>query len=215
MIDPQEAGQNPLSHMLGEAFNGLLRQLMVGMPGRVVAFDADRQRAQVQCGIRRVVEGQPVTLPVISDVPVQFTGNDQWYAWHEITPGTEGYIHFSQRAVDTWLSQGGPATPADFRMFAAEDAFFAPGYRSNPGVIPGFVNEGCGLSDYGGGTRIHLTDGQIVISAGGSTITVDGSGVAINGTNLTHNATNVGSTHTHPQGNDSAGDSQQNTGDPQ
>src|SRR5690554_981817 len=106
MIDPSEAGQNPLSHMLGEAFNGLLRQLMVGMPGRVVAFDAARQRAQIQPGIRRVIEGQPVTMPVISDVPVQFSGNDQWYAWHEVTVGTEGFIHFSQRAIDTWLDQG-------------------------------------------------------------------------------------------------------------
>lgn len=190
--------ENPFDPMLSEVLDGLLRNLMVGMPGRVVAFDPDRQRAQVQPGIRRVIEGQPVTMPVISDVPVQFSGNNQWYAWHEVTVGTEGFIHFSQRAIDTWLSQGGPATPSDFRMFAAEDAFFSPGYRSNPGVIPGFVNEGCGLSSYDGSTRIHLTNGAIVIAAGGSTITVDGSGVAINGQTLTHNGTDVGHTHAHP-----------------
>lgn len=189
---------SPLSDMLREALSSALRQLMIGLPGRVVSFNPDRQRAQIQLGIRRVLDGQPITLPIIGDVPVQFSGNDQWYAWHEVTVGTEGFIHFSQRAIDTWLSQGGPATPSDFRMFAAEDAFFSPGYRSNPGVIPGFVNEGCGLSSYDGSTRIHLTNGAIVITAGGSTIAIDGSGVSINGQSLTHNGTNVGDTHRHP-----------------
>ena len=47
-------------------------------------------------------------------------------------------------------------------------------------------------------------------SGGVSTMT---GGVDITGT-LTNNGTNVGSTHTHPQSNDSAGNSQANTGNP-
>ncbi|MYL22540.1 phage baseplate assembly protein V [Halomonas alkaliantarctica] len=43
--------------------------------------------------------------------------------------------------------------------------------------------------------------------------TINGT-VAFNGESVTHNGTNIGDTHQHPQGNDSAGNSQQDTGGP-
>lgn len=203
----EPGNDNPLGFMLDEAFNGVLRGLMVCLPGRVMAFDPSTQLAQVQCGIRRIINGQPATIAVIENVPVQFSGDGEWYLWHQITPGeTEGLLHFSQRAVDTWINSGGVTTPVDFRMFSAQDAFFAPGYRSRPGAITGFTNEGCGLSSYDGATRVHLTSGNVEITAGS---------VNIASSSLTHNGTNIGETHVHPQGNDSDNDSQQDTGGPQ
>jgi len=221
--------------MLDEAFTGLLRSLMICLPGRITAFDPEQQRAQVECGIRRLVGGTTAeTIPPIQNVPVQFSGDSEWYHFHQITPGeTEGLIYFTQRAADSWLNQGGPVAPTDFRMFDAKDAFFAPGFRSAPKAIPGFPNDGAGISNYAGNTRIHAQDGIITMTAGGSTITIDSSGVTIDGQQITNNGnttvngnlgtvgtmenngTNVGSTHTHPQGPDSAGNTQQNTGTPQ
>lgn len=52
---------------------------------------------------------------------------------------------------------------------------------------------------------------------GGATINADtviNGTLAVNGSSLTHNGTDVGDTHRHPQGNDSAGNSQQDTGVP-
>lgn len=212
-VDPSDyrraSPDNPFSYMLGESFDGVLRGLMVCLPGRIMAFDEATQRAQVQCGIRRLVDGQPTTIPVIQNVTVCFPGNNGWYLWHEITPGsTEGLVHFSQRAVDTWINSGGVTTPVDFRMFSEQDAFFAPGFRSQPGAIPGFVNDGMGMSSYDGSTRVSLTSGEVKLEAGGQTLTLNGGG-------LKHNGTDVGDTHTHPQGDDSDGNSQQNTEPPQ
>lgn len=184
--------ESPFTFMLDEALNGQLRGLMVALPGRIMAFDAETQRAQVQCGIRRIVNGVPTTIPVITGVPVQFSGDNAWYFYHQITPGeTEGLIHFSQRAADTWINSGGVTTPVDFRMFSAADAFFAPGYRSSPGAIPNFVNEGCGLSNYTGSVKLQLTDGGITATVGDQVLTLDASG-------LKHNGVNIGDTHTHP-----------------
>lgn len=198
---------NPLGFMLNEAFEGVLRGLMVCLPGRVMAFDPETQQAQVQCGIRQIINDQPTTMPVIENVPVQFAGDSQWYFWHQITPGeTEGLIHFSQRAVETWINSGGVTTPVDFRMFNAADAFFAPGFRSEPGAIPSFTNDGCGMSSYDGSTSVHLTSGHIEMSA---------DSVNISSSTLTHNGTNVGDTHIHPQPADSDGNSQEDTGPPQ
>ena len=119
------------------------------------------------------------------------------------------------RDWETWINSGGVTTPVDFRMFNASDAFFAPGYRSGPGAIPNFVNDGCGLSNYTGSVKLQLTDSGITATVGSTVLTLDESGFNVNGTNFTHNGTNVGDTHVHPQANDSGGDSEQPTGGPQ
>jgi len=192
-----------------------LRNLMVCLPGRVIAFDPGTQMAQVECGIQKRINGEFRTIPVISNVRVQFSGDGEWYFWHQVKPGTEGLIHFSQRAVDTWNDQGGPVAPHDLRMFSAEDAYFVPGIRSAPHLVPGFVNEGVGMSSFDGATRIHLTPGMISLKAAvldmdaetinqasaahsiqSGTLAVNAN-TAIDGT-LANNGINVGSTHTHP-----------------
>lgn len=197
---------NPFTPLIKDAIHTSLRNLMVCLPGKVIAFDPSTQMAQVECGIQKRINGVFRTIPVIDSVRVQFAGDSEWYFWHEVKPGTEGLIHFSQRAVDTWNDQGGPVAPHELRMFSAEDAYFVPGIRSTPRIIPGFVNEGVGMSSYDGATRIHLAPGSITLTA---------TNVAINSQTLTHNGTNVGDTHVHPQSPDSAGNSQQNTEPPQ
>lgn len=192
-----------------------LRNMMVCLPGKVIAFDPDTQMAQVECGIQKRINGEFRTIPVISNVRVQFSGDNEWYLWHQVKPGAEGLIHFSQRAVDTWNDQGGPVAPHELRMFSAEDAFFVPGIRSAPRLIPGFVNEGVGMSSFDGDTRIHLTPGKIslkaaVIDMDAGTISQSSAAhsiqsgalavnanTAIDGT-LANNGINVGSTHAHP-----------------
>lgn len=197
---------NPFTPLMKDAINTSLRNLMVCLPGKVVSFDPDTQMAQVECGIQKRINGVFRTIPIIDSVRVQFAGDNEWYFWHQIKPGTEGLIHFSQRAVDTWNDQGGPVAPHELRMFSAEDAYFVPGIRSTPRIIPGFVNEGVGMSSYDGETRVHLAPGSITLTA---------TNVAINSETLTHNGTNVGDTHVHPQGSDSDGNTQQNTEPPQ
>lgn len=169
--------QNPLTHLASRAFDAMIAQCFFCMPGRIVAFDAETQLAQVECGIQRVVDGTPKTRAIIPNVPVHFAGDGQFYFWHQITPGeTEGLIHFSQRAIDTWIDQGGPVAPHTRRVLAKEDAFFVPGVRSQPGKIPGFKNDGAGIGNYAGDTLVHLkASGDIAIEAPGAvTITAGG-----------------------------------------
>lgn len=198
---------NPFTPLIRDAVNTSLRNLMVCLPGKVIAFDPDTQMAQVECGIQKRINGVFRTIPIIDSVRVQFAGDNEWYFWHQIKPGTEGLIHFSQRAVDTWNDQGGPVAPHELRMFSAEDAFFVPGIRSTPRIIPSFVNEGVGMSSYDGATRIHLSPGKISLKAAviemdadsitqtASTLTVQAD-TATTGA-LTNNGKNVGSTHEH------------------
>lgn len=182
---------NPLFTALEAVRLSTTRGLMVGLPGRVVAYDSRKQRAQVECGIQQqVTPDETVTIPVITNVPVQFAGSGAWILFHELPVGTEGYIHFSQRATDNWIDQGGPVAPPDARMFSATDAFFVPGFRSLRTVIPDLPADGIGLSNRDGSMRIHLTDDRIVLRAGGEVLELSGAG-------LKHNGVNIGSTHKH------------------
>lgn len=206
----QETGRdNPLTTLLDDAFNSFSRGLMVCLPGRITTFDSATQRAQVELGVRPVVNGEPMEALTADNVPVQFAGDSQWYHWHQITPGeTEGIIVFSQRNMEAWKQQGGPAIPTDRRTFSGADAMFIPGIRSAPNAIPSLQTSGAGISNYAGDVSITLDDGAITLVAGGQTLTLDSSG-------LKHNGTNVGDTHVHPQGNDSGGNTEQDTGGPQ
>ncbi len=160
--------KNPFTPMLRVAIDQALRQAMFCLPGRITAFDPATQLAQVECGIQRVVDGRGETIPVIGNVPVQFAGDNEWYLYHQITPGkTEGLIHFSQRAIDTWLDQGGPVAPHELRILSEEDAFFVPGLRSKPGAIPNLPTTGAGITNYDGTVAIRLEDGRVVIERDG------------------------------------------------
>lgn len=182
---------NPLFSAVQSAGMSIISDLMIGMPGHVIAFNADTQRAQVECGIQRQMpDGTLETLPLLVNVPVRFSGSPEWAVFHELPAGTEGYIHFSQRSVDAWLDMGGPAQPVGPEMFSASDAFFSPGYRSAKTAIPGLPSSGIGMSNRDGSVRFHMTDGSIVLTCGGQTLELTASG-------LTHNGINIGSDHIH------------------
>ena len=234
--------RNPMTTMLEQGMDAIMRQMMFCLPGRIMAFDADTQLAQVEVGVQRIVNGEGVTIPVIENVPVHFAGDGEWYFWHQITPGeTEGLIHFSQRAIDTWIDQGGPVAPHEKRMLSEKDAFFVPGVRARPNAIPGFKNDGAGVGNFAGDTFMHLKSdgsGEVVTASDlngtvGGNLDVDVSGNAnvaaskvtldTSETVITGDLTVQGDgtisgisflNHVHPQGSDSHGDSEVDTDPP-
>lgn len=180
-----QSKQSPLTKLMEQSFSSLIRQCMFTLPGRVTGFDPETQLAQIEWGINRLDgEGNSLPTPVVDEVPVVFAGDGEWYFFHQITPGeTEGLIHFSQRAIDTWIGQGGPVDPHERRYLSEEDAFFVPGARSRPGAIPNFKNDGAGVSNYAQTSYTHhksdgtietVTDGPVTVEAsGGVEVTAD------------------------------------------
>lgn len=186
------------------------------IPGYLVSFEPTSQLAQLQIGIKRVdIEGKSSQAPVIIECPVHFPGG-KFSVEYELAQGDEGLIVFSQRCIDSWIDTGGVAENPILRLHDINDAMFIPGIRSEKNAMTNFQNNGIRLRNADGSQFIWLKNdgtGEMTLSS----LTINAN-TTINGTvNSTGEGTFNGiavSTHTHPQANDSGGNTEQDTGPP-
>lgn len=173
------------SGVLKTSFRELMKGVYTCVPGHVITLlgNGQSQRAQVQVGIERVdINGASFEIKPIIDVPVCFPG-DQWAVEYQIDPGCEGMIFFSQRCTDGWKNTGGVAQNPIGRFHDLQDAFFIPGFRSMPNVLPSFTNNGIRLRNKAGTQFVWLrNDGTIYVENGMGHIRMEEDGtVVING----------------------------------
>lgn len=196
------------SRAFRESFYGLMTGINTAIPGRVLSFDSATQLAEVQASIMIRGSDSDIASPPIIGVPVHFSGGGEFHIEHQIDPGDEGLIIFSQRSIDAWIDQGGDAPQSINRTFDAGDALFIPGFRSNPKKITGFENNGVRIRNKAGDSQIWLkNDGTAEISV--TELVVNGN-ITSSGTitaptvDATTALTSAGkniTTHTHPAGN--------------
>lgn len=199
----------------------IIKRVRVSLPAQVLRFDTQTQLAEIQIGLnRRKRNGVNVTPAPIVQVPVHFPGG-QYLVEYQIDIGTEGIILFSHRDITSWLDSGNTQNLSTLRMLDINDAYFIPGVRSQPNVIPAFSNDGIRLRNQEGSQSIWLkNDGAVEINATSMTINSSGA-IEINSTGTTVNSNvDMGSntltageatingvnhsTHTHPYTDDGA-----------
>ena len=163
------------------AFREMMKGVCTSVPGHVLTFDPGQQRAQVRIGVQTVTAGGAVIQPPpIIDVPVLFAGGTQFATIHQIDPGDEGLILFSQRCVDAWKQTGGVAQNPLARFHDTHDAFFIPGFRPLPTRISGFSNDGIRMQSRDGGRHVWIkSSGEIVADNGAAHVQI-AEGGAIN-----------------------------------
>ena len=212
-----------LQNVTNDTFSENMKDVYTCIPGHVLTFDPDTQRAQIQIGITRtdIVAKTTFDPPPIVDVPVSFPG-DEFVLEFAIKPGCEGMVHFSQRCIDGWKLTGGIAANPVGRFHHKQDAMFVPGIRSLDNLIAGFSNDGIRLRNIDASQYVWLkSDNSITMGNGAGNMTLGADGTfTINGARITPdgkvydaNGVELGG-HTHAQGNDSNGDSEQETDPP-
>lgn len=156
------------AELLRTAFLEMMKGVCTSVPGHVRLFNPDLQRAQVNVGVQTVnVNGVATDLPPIADVPVLFPGGTQYLVIHQIDPGDEGMIFFSQRCIDGWKQTGGVANNPLSRFHDMHDAFFIPGFRPLPTCIPGFANDGIRMQLHDGSKYVWIkSSGEIEMNNG-------------------------------------------------
>ncbi len=114
-----------------------LLQVFTIMPGKVVSYDFDSDRATVQPLLKRIYRADQaaVNLPLVTEVPVCFGSLGKSKIRFPVNIGDEGELHFQMRSIDLWLTKGGLVDPEDNRRHSIADATFWPGLRSEGQVV--------------------------------------------------------------------------------
>ena len=135
------------------------------IPGNIVEYDYELQKASVQPAIRKVYQTKDEQgnflvrdMPIVNSVPVMFPGSGESYAYFPVNVGDSCLLVFSERSLDEWINQGGQVTPLDPRQFHLSDAIAIMGLNPFSNPLPIQNNE------------------DFVISHAGSTVTIKGNG---------------------------------------
>lgn len=142
---PQPA--NPgMSDVVRAGAEEAVRRIPTSMPGKVIEYDHDTQRAVIQPILRvpRVVERragnaytEAVKLPPVPGVPVAFPQAEGYSITFPVAVGSVGMLVFCERSMDEYLATGETdVTPQSERQHHRNDAWFVPSVRSFGDALP-------------------------------------------------------------------------------
>ena len=195
--------------------------LRTTMPARVESVNLTKNTVDVQPVLMGKMENeeQPFLLPVINDVPIEFYGAGNLWITFEPKIGNYCVLSISDRSLEAWKKAGGVINPVFRRHHDMSDALAYFGINPFPEAIPNIEADTMAIRTRDGSTalRVHGSDVTVTI-AGADVCTMTGSEVTFTVPIIAPEATIDGvvqTTHVHPQGNDSAGNSQVNTGVPE
>jgi len=184
----------------------------------------------------------PTALPILINVPVQFPRGGGFSLTFPVKKGDECLLVFCERSIDNWHKFGGVKAPGARRFHDLSDATAFVGISSMTNKIPDYDPSNVQLKKDDGSVEFTLLangtatlDADVSVAVTTPTITLNGN-TTINGTldvtgattlqttlgvtgqsafaGVTSNGKDIGDSHNHSQGNDNAGDIQQNTSTP-
>lgn len=157
---------------------GRLKDLHTCLPGIIASFYPDTQTASVQPAIKRIfTEKGAVNLPLCVDVPVQFPGGGDFFLTFPVKPGDECMLHFSERCIDFWHTNGGVQLPGEYRLHDLSDAMATVGINSQPRKIGAFNIDGTELRTREGTTFVRVEQEKIVLQVGGTYLELTADGI--------------------------------------
>lgn len=140
-------------------------------PGRVLAFDSEKQRVDVQPLLMTVflVNGveQLEETPVLKGVPVYFPRAGGFVQTWDVHPGDVVLMLFCERSIDSFKKTGQLTDPTPRRRHDISDAIalcgFSPDLNPIPGMQPNQLRIGTELGDV-----------EVVLDNAAKTVTVEG-----------------------------------------
>ena len=116
----------------------IMFSLHCALPGVVESFDPETQTASIRPMIKARFRGEPVSLPLLQDVPVFFPGTRTAGITWPVSAGDECLVIFADLPIDAWLTSGIEDAPASARCHDLSDAFAFVGFRSKPNALQSF-----------------------------------------------------------------------------
>jgi hypothetical protein len=118
-----------INELIQDAMAGFMAGVNFALPGRVVSYNADEQRALVKPLIkRRYSDGIARSLPIVNGVPVVMPQTARGGLILDVQPGDLVLLVFADRSLDKWVAlDGREVDPEDPRRFDMSDAVAIPG----------------------------------------------------------------------------------------
>jgi hypothetical protein len=165
-----------LAQVITRAINARLADVRVALPAHVEAFDPVTQLARVKPLLRESFEAEDgaevsESLPVISDVPVQFPGAGGFVLTFPVKAGDPCWLVFSDRALDKWIASGAEVDPVDLRRHNLSDAVAMLGVRSKAGALAEFDAVHAWLGSAGGvGVSVREREVHLGVTHGANAV---------------------------------------------
>lgn len=164
-----------LDQFIRRALQLQLLRFRVCLPGKVVKYDAVKNRADVKPMLPDVYSDsagapQVVDIQIINHVPVMVDRGGGYSVTHPLQPGDFVTLVFSDRALDGFLQDGGQRKPEDPRTHDVNDAIAFPGLADFAHPAPDLAADHMSLgpeTPNGGpaALRIHLRPERIGLGA--------------------------------------------------
>jgi hypothetical protein len=155
-----------LEELLAAAVEYYLQELVTGYPGRIEAYDAEKQVADVKPLVQRLqrkADGSELleALPVIPAVPIVFPRGGGYYLSFPVAVGDYCLLLGCHRSIDKYKSgRGADTNPQDFRLHHLTDMVALMGFAPIAQAIADADTERVVLGKEKG-TQLHVADGQI------------------------------------------------------
>lgn len=169
------------AEVLSAALDSKLADMRVALPGRVERYDASTQLADVKPLLRDTFTAedgteQPLSLPVLTDVPVVFPGAGGFRLTFPVRQGDTVLLVFTDFGLDRWKALGGEVDPVDTTRHSLAGAVAIPGLHATNAP---WSNAGASGMTVGadGGPQIELREGEIILDGGSAKVARDGENV--------------------------------------
>jgi hypothetical protein len=142
-----------LPALLAQISQNIFASLNCHQVGSIVSFNPDKQTAEVQLTINRVVynqvqvgaklQMQPTILayPLLVDCPVFVLSGGNGLVTMPVKAGDPCLVLFGDRDIDNWFSSGLTAPPNSPRMHSLSDGFALVGFRPQSASIANYATD--------------------------------------------------------------------------
>ena len=163
-------------------FEEFVKDIHTILPGQVVSYDPDTQRAVVTPGYHlHMKDGRVLPRPPIADVPVVWFSAGGHTIHSRLQEGDNVVLMVSERGMDRWKVDQVPGE-SSATMFSLKDAMAMPGFPAMSWTRVDY--DGLVIQSENGMTSVRVGEDEIRLHVGTNVLVLDSGGLRYNGRNV-------------------------------
>lgn len=156
---PNASLRGTIAEVFSQRMEAERQSIWTSLPGEVVSVSGDGRTATIRPLYKARFNGasDPVQMPDIVDVPIQWPRGGGMLMRFPLRPGDQGEIRVQARNLDDWYGKGTAEPAATARMHDLSDSTFQPGLSSSQAPAGPYDPDNFELSSEDGQHRIRMS----------------------------------------------------------